>query len=110
MYQIEEHLAPLPGVVTNSILDESNSDDDSCVEITSVVDENDNELIKWTSYLQLNLDNDEDSDENYRSTQPGLVENSEKENSEREKFWKKWRKENSEKENSEKENVEKENC
>jgi len=75
MYQIEEHLVPLPGVVTNSLLDESSSDDDSCVEITSVVDENENELIKWTNYLQLNSDSDEDSDENYRSTQPAPLVN-----------------------------------
>jgi hypothetical protein len=75
MYQIEEHLAPLPAVVTNSLVDESSSDDDSCVEITSVVDENENELIKWTSYLQVNSDSDEDSDENYRSTQPAPLVN-----------------------------------
>ncbi|CAF4813286.1 unnamed protein product [Rotaria sp. Silwood1] len=75
MYQIEEHLAPLPGVVTNSLLDESSSDDDSCVEITSVVDENENELIKWTTYLQLNSDSNDDSDENYSSTQPAPLVN-----------------------------------
>ena len=44
MYQIEEHLAPLPSVVTNSFPGESSSDDDSCVEITSVIDQNENEL------------------------------------------------------------------
>ncbi|CAF4958033.1 unnamed protein product [Rotaria sp. Silwood1] len=75
MYRIEEHLAPLPGVVTNSLLDESSSDDDSCVEITSVVDENENELIKWTTYLQLNSNSDDDSDENYSSTQPAPLVN-----------------------------------
>ena len=53
MYQIEEHLMPLPGVSINrnSFLDEPSSDDDSCVEITSFVDENENELVKWTNYL-----------------------------------------------------------
>ena len=75
MYQIGEHLASLPGVVPNSLLDESNSDDNSCVEITSVVDENENELIKWTNYLQLNSDSDNDSDENYSSTQPAPLVN-----------------------------------
>ena len=73
MYQIEEHLAPLPGVVTNSLLDESSSDDDSCAEITSAIDEN--ELIKWNTYLQLNSDSDDDSDENYPSTQPAPLVN-----------------------------------
>ena len=38
--------------------------------VTSVVDENENKLIKWTSYLQLNSHSDEDSDANYPSTQP----------------------------------------
>jgi hypothetical protein len=75
MYQIEEHLAPLPGVVTNSLLDESSSDNDSCVEITSVVDENEHELIKWTNYLKLNSDSNEDSDEIDSSTQPALLVN-----------------------------------
>ncbi|CAF4078456.1 unnamed protein product [Rotaria sordida] len=75
MYQIEEHLAPLPGVSTNSFLDKSSSDNDSCVEITSVVDENENELIEWTRYLQLNPNSDEDSDENYSSTQPAPLVN-----------------------------------
>ncbi|CAF4920223.1 unnamed protein product, partial [Rotaria magnacalcarata] len=56
MYQIEEHLAPLPGVITNSLLDESSSDNDSSVEVMSIVDENEYELIKWTNYLQLNSD------------------------------------------------------
>ncbi|CAF1689537.1 unnamed protein product [Adineta ricciae] len=73
MYQIEEHLAPLPAIVTNSFLNESISDDDSCVEITSLVDEND--LIKWTTYLQLNSVSDEDSDENCSSTQPASLVN-----------------------------------
>ncbi|CAF4521138.1 unnamed protein product, partial [Rotaria sp. Silwood2] len=54
---------------------ESSSDNDSCIEITSVVDENENKLIEWTSYLQLNSDSDEDSDENYSSTQPAPLVN-----------------------------------
>ena len=58
--EIEEHLAPLPDVGTNSFSNESNSDNDSCVEITPIVDENKNELIKWTNYLQLNSASDED--------------------------------------------------
>ncbi len=68
MYEIEEHLAPLPGVGINSLSDESDSDDNSCVEITSTIDENENELIKWTNYLHLNSD-DEDNDEDTPSTQ-----------------------------------------
>ena len=56
-------------------MDESSSDDDSCAEIISVVDENENELIKWTTYLQLNSDSDDDSDENYSSTQPAPLVN-----------------------------------
>ncbi|CAM2699839.1 unnamed protein product [Rotaria socialis] len=75
MYQIEEHLAPLPGVITNSLLDESSSDNDSSVEVMSIVDENEYELIKWTNYLQLNSDSDDDSDDNYSSTQPALLVN-----------------------------------
>lgn len=75
MYEIEEHRPPLPGVVMHSLSVESSSDDDSCVEITSVVDENENELIKWTNYLQLDSDSDEDSDENDASTQPTTLVN-----------------------------------
>ncbi|CAF1310881.1 unnamed protein product [Adineta ricciae] len=75
MYQIEEHLAPLSAIVTNSFLDESISDDDSGVEITSLIEENENDLIKWTTYLQLNSDSDEDSDENCSSTQPASLVN-----------------------------------
>jgi hypothetical protein len=67
--EIEEHLAPLLGVGTSSFFDESNSDDDSCVEITSIIDENENELIKWTNYLQLNSDSDENSDEDHLTTE-----------------------------------------
>ena len=68
MYQIEEHLAPLPGVITNSLLDESSSDNDSSVEVMSIVDENEYELIKWTNYLQLNSDSDEDDPLNQSAT------------------------------------------
>ncbi|CAF1530970.1 unnamed protein product [Adineta steineri] len=75
MYQIEEHLAPLPGVITNSLLDESSSDNDSSVEVTSIVDENEYELIKWTNYLQFNSDLDDDSDDNYSSTQSASLVN-----------------------------------
>jgi hypothetical protein len=69
MYEVEEHLAPLPNVGKNSLSDGSDSDDDSGVEITSTIDENENELIKWTNYLQLNSDDDEDTDEDVPSTQ-----------------------------------------
>jgi hypothetical protein len=72
MYEIEEHLAPLPGVGMNSLSNESDSDDDSCVEITSTIDENEKKLIKWTNYLQLNSD-DDDSDEDTPSTQSALL-------------------------------------
>lgn len=75
MYQIEEHLIPLPGVVSNSLPIESSSEDDSCVEITSIVDENENELIQFASYLQINSDSDEDSEEDYPSTQPTALVN-----------------------------------
>ena len=53
MYQIEEHVVLLRGVVTKSFSDESSSDGDSYVEITSGFDENENKLFEWTSYLQL---------------------------------------------------------
>ncbi|CAF5167542.1 unnamed protein product, partial [Rotaria magnacalcarata] len=43
MYEVEEHLAPIPGVDINSISEESDFADDSCVEITSNVDEEDDE-------------------------------------------------------------------
>lgn len=69
MYEIEEYYPPLPGDVMHSFSDESNSDDDSCVEVTSVVDENENELIEWTNYLRIDPDSDEDGDEDDPSTQ-----------------------------------------
>ncbi|CAF1428697.1 unnamed protein product [Rotaria magnacalcarata] len=71
--EIEEHLAPISGVDINSISDESDFAADSCVEVTSTVDENENELIKWTNYLQLNSDSDEDNDQDYPSTQSALL-------------------------------------
>ena len=55
-------------VVRRSLSDKSNLEDDSCVKITSAIDENENELIKWTNYLQLDSNSDENSDENYPST------------------------------------------
>ncbi|CAF1372276.1 unnamed protein product [Rotaria magnacalcarata] len=67
--EVEEHLAPISGVAANSILDESDLAEDSCVEITSNFDENENELIKWTNYLQLSSNSDDDSDQDHSSTQ-----------------------------------------
>ena len=43
MAGFDEHLAPIIGVDIDAITDESDLDD-SCVEISSVVDENENEL------------------------------------------------------------------
>ncbi|CAF4669981.1 unnamed protein product, partial [Rotaria socialis] len=71
--EIEEHLAPISGVGINSISDESDFADDLSVEITSNVDENENELIKWTNYLQLNSDSDEDNDQDYPSIQSATL-------------------------------------
>lgn len=68
MYQIEdaeEHLAPLPRLPNHLSEDESDLDEDSCVEITSNVDETEIELMKWTDYLQINSSGDDDnSDDN----------------------------------------------
>ncbi|CAF2057137.1 unnamed protein product, partial [Rotaria magnacalcarata] len=58
--EIEEHLLSMPSFNANSILEESDSDDESCVEVTSDIDENENELVEWTKYLQLNSDSDAD--------------------------------------------------
>ncbi|CAF2235543.1 unnamed protein product [Rotaria magnacalcarata] len=71
--EIEEHFAPISGADINSISDESDFADDSCDEITSNVDENENELIKWTNYLQLNSDSDEDNDQDYPLTQSATL-------------------------------------
>ena len=68
MAGFDEHLAPIIGVDKDSITDESDLDD-SCVEIASVVDENESELIKWTTYLQLNSSSDDDSGTGLTSTQ-----------------------------------------
>lgn len=57
----EEHLRRIPIFDTRADLHESDSDDDSNVEIVSNVDENENELIEWTTYLRLNSDDNEDS-------------------------------------------------
>jgi hypothetical protein len=50
MAGFDEHLAPIIGVNDDVISDESDLDD-SCVEISSVVDENESELIEWTTYI-----------------------------------------------------------
>jgi hypothetical protein len=69
MYQ-EEHLAPLPVADTQADSNNSDSDEDSNVEVTSNVDENESELVKWTTYLQIN---GEDSDEDDTSVQPSTL-------------------------------------
>ena len=68
MAGFDEHLAPIIGVNDDVISDESDLDD-SCVEISSVVDENESELIKWPTYLQLNSSSDDDNGEGFPSTQ-----------------------------------------
>ena len=68
MAGFDEHLAPILGVNNDAMTDESDLDD-SCIEITSVVDENESELIEWTTYLQLNSSSDDDSGERWTSTQ-----------------------------------------
>ena len=67
MAGFDEHLAPILGVNNDAMTDESDLDD-SCVEITSLVDENESELIEWTTYLQLNSTSDDDSGERFTST------------------------------------------
>ncbi|CAF1019342.1 unnamed protein product [Adineta ricciae] len=67
---MDDYLAPIPHLNTESFSEESSSDDDSCVEITSNIDENEKELIKWSNYLQIDSNDDDDSDENYSSDQP----------------------------------------
>ena len=65
MYQVEEteeHLAALPCLTNHLNEDKSDLDEDSCIEITSNVDEMETELIKWTDYLQINSRNDDDDD------------------------------------------------
>ncbi|CAF1342265.1 unnamed protein product [Rotaria sordida] len=66
--EIEEHFAPISGVDTGSISEKSDFDDDSCIEIISNIDENENESVKLANYLQLNSDSDEDIDQDYSST------------------------------------------
>ena len=66
MAGFDEHLAPIIGVNDDVISDEFDLDD-SCVEISSVVDENESELIEWTTYLQLNSSSDNDSGERFTS-------------------------------------------
>jgi hypothetical protein len=67
MAGFDEHLVPIIGVNDDVISDESDLDD-SCVEISSVVDENESELIEWTTYLQLNSSSDNDSGDRLTST------------------------------------------
>ena len=55
-----EHLAPLPSFGKN--LDDSTSDDDSEIEVTSVFDPEEHELIRMSEYLHVHSDED-DSDE-----------------------------------------------
>ena len=59
-YDDVEHLAPLPrfGIVE----EDSNSSDDSEVEVTSLFDPDEHELIQLSTYLHVHSD-DDDTDE-----------------------------------------------
>lgn len=70
MEEIEEHLIPLRCGCANSTSDESSSDDDSCVEVCSNIDESEMELIEWTNYLQRDSADDCASDHESQSVEP----------------------------------------
>jgi hypothetical protein len=59
----EQHLLSL-GVVDedSSFNDYNSSDDDSSVEITSTIDEYESELVRLSTYLQLESDDDDGDD------------------------------------------------
>ena len=73
MEEIEEHLIPLRRVCANSPSDGSSSDDDSCVEVCSTIDESEMELIKLTKYLQMESAHDCESDRELPPVPPAIL-------------------------------------
>jgi len=74
---MEQHLLPIyqyenSGAADSDISDDSN-DDDSDVEITSTVDEAENELIQLSTYLQLDSENDIDETFDWPAPPPSLI-------------------------------------
>ncbi|CAF1448613.1 unnamed protein product [Rotaria sordida] len=62
----EQHLASLSDDEGPSFDDDDNSSDsDSNVEVTSTIDESENELVRLSTYLQLESQFDNDDDQNF---------------------------------------------
>jgi hypothetical protein len=66
----EQHLAPLCSDEDSSFDNYNSSDDDSSVEITSTIDECENELVRLSTYLQLESEDDNDDDQTFEWPAP----------------------------------------
>ncbi|CAF1428919.1 unnamed protein product [Rotaria sordida] len=72
----EQHLASLSDDEGSSFDDDNSSDSDSNVEITSTIDECENELVRLSTYLQLESEFDNDDDQNFEWPEPPSTLNS----------------------------------
>jgi len=74
---MEEHLVPIYRCENigsdNSDSSDDSNDDDSDVEITSTVDEAENELIQLSTYLQLDSENDIDETFDWSAPPASLI-------------------------------------
>jgi hypothetical protein len=66
----EQHLEPLSYDEETTFDNCDSSDDDSSVEITSTIDESENELVRLSTYLQLESDDESDDQRNFEWPDP----------------------------------------
>ncbi|CAF4384638.1 unnamed protein product, partial [Rotaria sp. Silwood2] len=66
----EQHLASISDDEGSSFDDDNSSDGDSSVEVTSTIDECENELVRLSTYLQLESEFDNDDDQNFEWPEP----------------------------------------
>ncbi|CAF1400187.1 unnamed protein product [Rotaria sordida] len=66
----EQHLASLGDDEGSSFDDDNSSDSDSNVEVTSTIDEPENELVRLSTYFQLESQFDNDDDQNFDWPEP----------------------------------------
>ncbi|CAF1523278.1 unnamed protein product [Rotaria sordida] len=72
----EQHLASLSDDEGSSFDDDNSSDSDSNVEAASTIDECENELVRLSTYLQLESEFDNDDDQNFEWPEPPSTLNS----------------------------------
>ena len=66
----EQHLEPLLGDKGSNSDSLDSSDDDSSVEITSTIDEDENELVHLSTYLHLNSEDENDDEQSFEWPDP----------------------------------------